>query len=109
MDRIKEQVENHAVLIYMKGTPQMPQCGFSNRASAALRQCGKEFSYVNILMDPEVHRNLPRFSNWPTFPQIFIQGRLVGGCDIVMELFESGQLKQMIDVAVPDVAATGSD
>ncbi len=102
MNRIKEQVENNDVLIYMKGTPQMPQCGFSSRASAALRQCGKEFSYVNILMDPELHRSLPRFSNWPTFPQVFIKGELVGGCDIVMELFESGQLKQMVEAATAD-------
>lgn len=99
MDRIKEQVENHAVLIYMKGTPQMPQCGFSSRAVAALQQCGQEFSYVNILMEPEIHRNLPRFSNWPTFPQIFINGELVGGCDILMELYENGQLKQMVEQA----------
>ena len=99
MDRIKEQVENNGVLIYMKGTPQMPQCGFSSRATAALQQCGREFAYVNILMDPEVHRNLPQFSNWPTFPQIFINGKLVGGCDILMELHASGQLKQMVEEA----------
>ena len=97
MDRIKEQVENNPVLIYMKGTPQMPQCGFSGRTCVALQQCGREFSYVDILMDPDLRSNLPRFSNWPTFPQVFINGKLIGGCDIVMELFENGQLKQLIE------------
>ncbi len=99
IQQIKEQVESNPVVIYMKGTPQMPQCGFSSRACAALQQCGREFMHVNILAAPEVHRNLPRFSNWPTFPQIFIGGELVGGCDIVMELFESGQLRRMVEEA----------
>ncbi len=102
IDRIREQVESNAVLIYMKGTPQMPQCGFSSRVSTALQQCGREFAYVNILADPEVHRNLPRFSNWPTFPQVFIKGKLVGGCDIVMELFENGELRKMVEEATAD-------
>lgn len=102
MNRIKEQVENNPVLIYMKGTPQLPQCGFSSRACAALQQCGREFSYVNILMDPEVRANLPKFSNWPTFPQVFIRGKLVGGCDIVAELSESGELKRMVEQATAD-------
>ena len=103
-DRIKEQIESNPVILYMKGTPQLPQCGFSSRACAALQHCGKEFSYVNILADPEVRSNLPRLSNWPTFPQLFIKGKLVGGCDIVMELFENGQLKQLVDDAVPVVS-----
>lgn len=99
MNRIREQVENNPVLIYMKGTPQLPQCGFSSRACAALQQCGREFSYVNVLMDPEVRAHLPKFSDWPTFPQVFIRGKLVGGCDIVAELFESGELKRMVERA----------
>ncbi len=99
LDQLKQQIESNAVLIYMKGTPQMPQCGFSSRTCAALQQCGGKFAYVNILMEPEVHRNLPRVSDWPTFPQVFINGKLVGGCDIVMELFESGKLKQMVEQA----------
>lgn len=101
-DRIKEQVESNPVIIYMKGTPQMPMCGFSSRASEALKQCEKEFAYVNIIADPEVHENLPRFSEWPTFPQLFIKGELVGGCDIMMELAASGELKKMIDEAASD-------
>lgn len=99
-DRIKEQVGNNPVIIYMKGTPQLPQCGFSSRAAEALKQCGREFAYVNVLMDPEVFRDLPQVYNWPTFPQIFVRGKLVGGCDITMELHESGELKRIIDEAV---------
>ena len=99
MDRIKKQVEENPVLIYMKGTPQMPQCGFSSRAAAALQHCGREFAYVNVLLDPEIFQNLPRFANWPTFPQIYINGELVGGCDIVVELLEKGELQQMVEGA----------
>ncbi len=102
VDRIKDQVESNPVIIYMKGTPQMPMCGFSSRASEALKQCEKEFAYVNIIADPEVHENLPRFSEWPTFPQLFIKGELVGGCDIMMELAANGELKKMIDEATAD-------
>ena len=99
LSEIKEQVESNPVLVYMKGTPQLPQCGFSSRVAAVLQQCGREFAYVNVLAAPEVRRNLPRFSDWPTFPQIFIGGEFIGGCDIVMELFESGKLKQMVEKA----------
>lgn len=100
LERIRKQVDENTVIIYMKGTPQLPQCGFSSRAAQLLQQCGKQFAYVNILMDPEILRNLPQFSNWPTFPQVFIKGELIGGCDIVTELFEKGELQKMIDAAV---------
>ena len=100
MEKIKKQVEENAVIIYMKGTPQMPQCGFSSRAAAALQYCGHEFAYVNVLLDPDIFRNLPRFANWPTFPQIYIGGELIGGCDIVVELFEKGELQKMVKDAV---------
>tara|TARA_B100000579_G_scaffold266111_1_gene219469 strand:+ start:153 stop:518 length:366 start_codon:yes stop_codon:yes gene_type:complete len=97
--RIKEQVENNKVIIYMKGTPQMPQCGFSSKAAEALKQCGKEFAYVNILMDPDIFQNLPKYADWPTFPQLYINGEFVGGCDITLELHEKGELKKMIEEA----------
>ena len=97
LDRIKEQVENNKVIIYMKGTPQMPQCGFSSKTSEVLKQCGAEFAYVNILMDPEIFQNLPKFADWPTFPQVYIGGEFVGGCDITLELHEKGELKKMIE------------
>lgn len=99
MDRIKQQVKENPIIIYMKGTPQMPQCGFSGRAAAALQQCGCEFAYVNVLLDAEIFQNLPRFANWPTFPQIYINGELIGGCDIVVELLEKGELQKMVDAA----------
>ena len=100
MERIREHVEKNPVVLFMKGTPQMPQCGFSSRAVEALKQCGKEFAYVNIILDQEVMQELPNFKNWPTFPQLYIKGELIGGCDITLELFESGELKKMIDAAV---------
>jgi len=100
LERIKKQVEENPIVIYMKGTPQMPSCGFSSRASQALQGCGVEFAYVNILADPEVFENLPRFADWPTFPQIYINGELIGGCDITLELFQKGELQKMAQEAV---------
>lgn len=84
----------------MKGTPQFPMCGFSSRAAEALKRCDVEFAYVNVLVDPEIFENLPRFANWPTFPQLYVGGELVGGCDITLELFEKGELKPMIEEAI---------
>lgn len=99
LDRIKEQVDSNPVIIYMKGTPQFPMCGFSSRAAEALKQAGMEFAYVNVLSDPEIFENLPRFADWPTFPQIYIDGELVGGCDITLELAQQGELKTMMEAA----------
>jgi len=96
MERIKKQVEENPVLLYMKGTPQFPQCGFSGRAVQVLQACGVEFAYVNVFEDPEVRENLKIFSQWPTFPQLFINGELVGGSDIIMELFDKGELQKML-------------
>jgi monothiol glutaredoxin len=100
LERIKEQVESNATIIYMKGTPQMPMCGFSSRTSEALKNCGVEFAYVNVIADQEIFQNLPRFADWPTFPQVYIDGELVGGCDITLELAERGELKKMMEAAV---------
>ncbi|MEJ2576637.1 MAG: Grx4 family monothiol glutaredoxin [Gammaproteobacteria bacterium] len=100
LDRIKEQVDGNPVIIFMKGTPQFPQCGFSARAAEALKSCGERFAYVNVLADPEIFENLPRFADWPTFPQIYINGELVGGCDITLELQASGELQNMVKTAV---------
>lgn len=97
MDRIKHAIESNDVILFMKGTPEFPQCGFSSRSSQALAACGSEFAYVNVLADPEVRENLHRYANWPTFPQLYIKGELVGGCDIIMELYENGELQTMID------------
>jgi monothiol glutaredoxin len=100
MERIRSQVENNAVVIYMKGTPQMPMCGFSGRAVQALQACGVEFAYVNVVTDREIFENLPRYANWPTFPQIYVNGELIGGCDITLELYQKGELKPMLEAAV---------
>ena len=96
LDRIKAEVEGHPIVLFMKGTPQFPMCGFSSRASQALAQAGAPFHSVNVLEDPEILANLPRYSNWPTFPQLFINGELIGGCDITCELADSGELARMI-------------
>ena len=78
----------------------MPMCGFSSRTSEALKNCGVEFAYVNVIADQEIFQNLPRFADWPTFPQVYIDGELVGGCDITLELAERGELKKMMEAAV---------
>ncbi len=97
MEKIKQQVGSHPVLLYMKGTPDFPQCGFSARTTQVLKGMGVEFGHVNVLAEPEIRANLPKFSNWPTFPQLFVKGELVGGCDIVVEMSESGDLKKLLD------------
>jgi monothiol glutaredoxin len=99
LDRIREQVESNPVVIYMKGTPQFPICGFSSRAAAALQECAVPFAYVNVLSDPEIFENLPSYADWPTFPQVYIDGELIGGCDITLEMYESGELKSMMEEA----------
>ena len=97
LERIQSEIETHPIVLFMKGTPQFPMCGFSSRTSQALKLAGaNNFHSVNVLEDPEVRANLPRFSNWPTFPQLFITGELIGGCDIALELYESGELARMI-------------
>jgi monothiol glutaredoxin len=96
LDRIRAEVEGHPVVLFMKGTPQFPMCGFSSRASQVLKQAGAQIYSVNVLQDPEVRADLPRFSDWPTFPQLFINGEFIGGCDITVELFESGELTRMV-------------
>ena len=97
--RIKKQVEERPVILYMKGTPQMPMCGFSARTVEALKSCGKEFAYVNVILDSEIMQELPNFADWPTFPQLYIKGELIGGCDIISELHEAGDLQTIIDSA----------
>lgn len=97
MERIKQEVSSQPVVLFMKGTPEFPQCGFSARTSQVLKACGVSFNHVNVLAEPEIRANLPKFSNWPTFPQLFVKGELVGGCDITVEMFESGELQQLFD------------
>lgn len=100
IDTIKQQIESNNVLLYMKGSPNQPQCGFSARTVEALKGCGERFAYVDILSDPDVRANLPKYANWPTFPQLWVGGELVGGCDIVTEMFEKGELQTLIKESV---------
>tara|TARA_B100000287_G_C20388539_1_gene684599 strand:- start:228 stop:542 length:315 start_codon:yes stop_codon:yes gene_type:complete len=98
-EKIKEQIKDNNILIYMKGSPYEPKCGFSAKTVQALIDCGAEFSYVDILENQDIRQNLPNVSDWPTFPQLFINGELIGGCDIVLEMHESGELEPMIKEA----------
>ncbi len=99
MENIKQQIADNAILLYMKGSPNAPQCGFSMRASQALMACGKRFAYVDVLSNPDIRSELPKYANWPTFPQLWVKGELVGGCDIIMEMYESGELKTLVEEA----------
>lgn len=96
---IKQQLSENAVILYMKGTPQFPQCGFSARAVEALMQVGEPFAYVNILENQEIRSTLPKIANWPTFPQLWVKGELIGGSDIVLEMVQKGELAPLIKAA----------
>lgn len=98
-DRIKQQVTSDNIVVYMKGTPELPQCGFSARVVQLLNACGAKYTSVNVLADPEVREGIKRFSNWPTIPQLYIKGELVGGCDIATELYQKGELQKMVEGA----------
>jgi monothiol glutaredoxin len=95
-ERIEKQLQDNKVLLYMKGTPDFPQCGFSGQTVMALKSLGTPFAYVNIFEDPEIREGLKKYSNWPTFPQLYVNGELIGGCDIVVEMYHSGELKQLL-------------
>jgi monothiol glutaredoxin len=99
MEQIREQIETNPILLYMKGSPNQPQCGFSARTVQALMACGERFAYVDVLSNPDIRANLPQYANWPTFPQLWVKGELIGGCDIVSEMQESGELATLIKEA----------
>lgn len=99
-DKIKEQIKDNKILIYMKGSPYEPKCGFSAKTVQALIECEAEFSYVDILENQDIRQTLPNISDWPTFPQVYVSGDLIGGCDIVTEMHESGELKPIIQDAI---------
>lgn len=94
---IESQINGHPVVLYMKGTPDFPMCGFSAQTVAALRALGAEFEHVNILEEPELRDGLKTYSSWPTFPQLYVNGQLIGGCDITVEMYNSGELKKLVD------------
>jgi monothiol glutaredoxin len=97
-DAIQDAINDHEVILFMKGTPEQPMCGFSARTAAALEALGAEYAAVDILPDPRIRQELSAVSNWPTIPQLFVKGELVGGCDIVTEMYESGELAQTLGV-----------
>jgi monothiol glutaredoxin len=98
-DRIRRELSAAPVVLFMKGTPDFPQCGFSAQTVSALRNLGAQFHHVNIFDDPELREALKRFSNWPTYPQLYIKGELIGGCDIALEMYRNGELKQLLQSA----------
>jgi monothiol glutaredoxin len=104
-ERIKKQLESYPVLLYMKGTPDFPQCGFSAKTVSLLRATGAQFAYINIFEDPEIREGLKAYSNWPTFPQLYVNGELIGGCDIAMQMLQTGELQTLIDDATKKTAA----
>ena len=98
-EKLKQQIKDNDLLIFMKGTPYEPRCGFSAKTVQALIDCGAEFSYVDILDNQEIRQTLPNISDWPTFPQLFVSGELIGGCDIITEMHEAGELQAVIKEA----------
>lgn len=101
--KIREQIAEYPAILYMKGTPQFPQCGFSSRVVSILKRIGEPFAYINILQEPDIRANLPQVSDWPTFPQLFINGELVGGCDIIEDMDQDGELAPLFEgLAWPD-------
>ena len=96
IESIKQQIEGNPIILYMKGSPNQPQCGFSARASQALMSCGERFAFVDVLSNPDIRAKLPEYGNWPTFPQLWVAGELVGGCDIICEMHENGELQTLV-------------
>ena len=99
IERIKDQLGSHAVVLYMKGSPDFPQCGFSSQVVQVLKACNTQFMYINIFEDQEVREALKEYSNWPTYPQLYIKGELVGGCDIILDLYNKGDLEGILEQA----------
>ena len=95
-ETIKQQVSTHPVVLYIKGTPTFPQCGFSSAAVQMLKNCGVEFFSVNVLEDADIRQGIKEFANWPTIPQLYVEGEFIGGCDIMKEMFASGELQQLL-------------
>ncbi len=96
VEKIQFQIQNNLILLYMKGTPKIPSCGFSAQVVKILSVCGERFAYVDILQHPDIRVELPKYANWPTFPQLWVNGELVGGCDILTEMHQKGELKELL-------------
>lgn len=100
-ETIKQQVTENPIILYMKGSPNAPQCGFSQQTAQAVMSCGQRFAYVDVLSNPEIRSGMKDYANWPTYPQLWVGGELVGGCDIIMEMHEKGELKSLLEEAAP--------
>ncbi|WWP00117.1 MAG: Grx4 family monothiol glutaredoxin [Candidatus Dasytiphilus stammeri] len=96
IEKIKRQIADNPILLFMKGSPQNPSCGFSAQTVQVLLSCGEHFTYVDILKFPEIRTELPKYANWPTFPQLWVEGKLIGGCDIIVEMFQRGELQILV-------------
>lgn len=96
IEKIKKQISDNAILLYMKGSPKMPQCGFSARAVQCIEACGVDFASVDILANPDIRQALPLYADWPTFPQLYVKGELIGGSDIIAEMFAQGELEHLL-------------
>jgi len=107
VEKIKAELASSPVVLFMKGTPEFPQCGFSAQTVAALHALGAQFRHVNIFEEPELREALKRYSNWPTYPQLYINGELIGGCDIALEMYRSGELRRLLSEAGAVDAAAG--
>lgn len=96
IEKIKKQISEHAILLYMKGSPKMPQCGFSARAVQCIEACGVNFASVDVLANPDIRQVLPKYADWPTFPQLYVKGELIGGSDIIAEMYTQGELEPLL-------------
>lgn len=97
LEKIKKQIKKNSILLYMKGSPEKPKCGFSAQAVKAISLCKKKFAYVDVLEHPDIRKELPKYANWPTFPQLWIKEELIGGCNIILEMFNNGKLQKYIN------------
>lgn len=99
LEKIKSQIAENSILLYMKGSPKLPSCGFSAQTAQAMMACGEKFAYVDILQNPDIRAELPKYADWPTFPQLWVDGELVGGCDIILEMHQQGELQPLLKQA----------
>lgn len=106
LEKIQRQIAENPILLYMKGSPKLPACGFSAQAVQALSACNEAFAYVDILQNPDIRAELPKYANWPTFPQLWVNGELIGGCDIIIEMFQAGELQPLIKEAAAKAKAS---
>lgn len=109
LSTIRQQIADNPILLYMKGSPQAPQCGFSAQTVQCLMACGERFAYVDVLSNPEIRATLPGYANWPTFPQLYVDGELVGGCDIITEMYQAGELEPLVKGAGQAAKGAGED